>query len=634
MNARGGRFVKQFLKRGICLAVLLWSLLLIPLPQASLFAVPPVGGDCDPADYSAPSGLPAEDYAISPGGVDMRGGMYKYSNTDLSIGSPDGGLELVRTLESGDVNRTPDQRFGRFFSHNWDIRLILERIQVCEANTPAEYDFLLSVRHGELGSSFRSLYYTPLDFRQVSNNRRASLSCTGSPGICTLVGHDGTEIVFQSFPGPYHRRVYASAIIAPDGTKYALEYDEPLPGEVRLRSVVSNRGYALLFEYHPPVDDFNLVSKACAINLAERAKPANNVCPLGVPTATYTYDGSESLTSATDAGGDIHRISTAGNALALYRPGENFPFVTNSLEYLDGEYHVTSQQFADGSSYNYSWDMIGYPSGHAKIAGGRFINAQGKQVTVDFGTYHTPFAVDPSQPLLVTPGPETVIDELGRITSYDYCSIPSGGECVVTRLLSATDPEGGKRHYQYDGYRNVTSVRYEPKPGSALADRIETKTYDCSYRVSCAKPVTVTDFRGNTTNYSYDPVHGAMLTATLPADANNIRSQTRYTYAQRYAWVRSGSGYVRAASPVWVLASEEFCRTTAAIGAGCAGGAADEVVTTYEYETGGAAQGSNILLLGVAITADGETLRTCYGYDGWGRRISETQPKAGLASCS
>ena len=40
-----------------------------------------------------------------------------------------------------------------------------------------------------------------------------------------------------------------------------------------------------------------------------------------------------------------------------------------------------------------------------------------------------------------------------------------------------------------------------------------------------------------------------------------------------------------------------------------------------------------LLVRGVAVTADGQTRRTCYGYDALGRRISETKPNAGLGAC-
>ncbi|NCP12216.1 MAG: hypothetical protein GW859_09770, partial [Sphingomonadales bacterium] len=58
---------------------------------------------------------------------------------------------------------------------------------------------------------------------------------------------------------------------------------------------------------------------------------------------------------------------------------------------------------------------------------------------------------------------------------------------------------------------------------------------------------------------------------------------------------------------------------------------ADEVVTDYDY--GPNSGPNNLWLRGVAVTADGTTLRTCYGYDANGRKISETQPNANLGSC-
>jgi hypothetical protein len=36
---------------------------------------------------------------------------------------------------------------------------------------------------------------------------------------------------------------------------------------------------------------------------------------------------------------------------------------------------------------------------------------------------------------------------------------------------------------------------------------------------------------------------------------------------------------------------------------------------------------------GVVVTADGQSLRTCYGYNKFGDKISETSPRAGLGGC-
>jgi len=128
-----------------------------------------------------------------------------------------------------------------------------------------------------------------------------------------------------------------------------------------------------------------------------------------------------------------------------------------------------------------------------------------------------------------------------------------------------------------------------------------------------------------------------VLTETGPA-VGGIRPQTRHSYAQRYAWVSNGAGgYVQAATPVWVRIATSTCRTSAATGnpaAPCAA-AGDEVLTAYDY--GPDSGPNNLLLRGQMVTStdNGVTtvLRTCYAYDALGRKISETRPNAGLASC-
>jgi hypothetical protein len=128
-----------------------------------------------------------------------------------------------------------------------------------------------------------------------------------------------------------------------------------------------------------------------------------------------------------------------------------------------------------------------------------------------------------------------------------------------------------------------------------------------------------------------------VLTETGPA-VNGIRPQKRFEYVQRYAWIRNSTntGYVQAPNAAWLLTRERYCKTTAAAGAGCAGGSADEVVTDYDY--GPNSGPNNLLLRGIAVTATNsagalETQRTCYSYDGLGRRISETKALSNLATC-
>ena len=253
----------------------------------------------------------------------------------------------------------------------------------------------------------------------------------------------------------------------------------------------------------------------------------------------------------------------------------------------------------------------------------------------------------------ITPGPVRVTDALGRTTTTDYCdpnamaNLPASehNRCLVWPVpYVVTNAESVRVQMVWDlQARNLLQSRQEAIAGTGLADIVTSATYDCVQPINCAKPTSHTDARGNVTNYTYSPIHGGILTETGPAVdvvsstgtvTAGVRPQTRSNYVQRTAWISNGSGgYVQAGTPIWLLASTSSCRTSAATGnppAPCAV-TGDEVLTTYDY--GPDSGPNNLLLRGTVVNADGVTLRTCYGYDQRGRRISETQPNANLTSC-
>jgi len=194
--------------------------------------------------------------------------------------------------------------------------------------------------------------------------------------------------------------------------------------------------------------------------------------------------------------------------------------------------------------------------------------------------------------------------EEGTVAVFD----PTNRTGQVTRVRS---PESNHTDYTYDARSNLTGTLMVPKPSSPLASFSTSSNFDttCANPMTCNKPNWVRDARGNQTDFTYSATHGGVLTVTLPAAVNGIRPQTRYAYAQRYAWVKNAAGsFVQSASPIWVRTQESFCRTSASTGSGCSL-AGDEVVTTYEFGANGGA--NNLFPRGMAITADGQTLRTC-----------------------
>jgi YD repeat-containing protein len=197
-------------------------------------------------------------------------------------------------------------------------------------------------------------------------------------------------------------------------------------------------------------------------------------------------------------------------------------------------------------------------------------------------------------------------DALGFTTLYEYDS----GD----RLIRITYPEQNAVAFEYDARGNPLKRTQIPKPGGGQPI-IETAGYEttCTNQVTCNRPRFVIDGRGNRTDYEYETAPNPVLTGrptkiTLPpAQPGGIRPETRNTYV-------SGA-----------LVASRSCITQAS----CAG-TADEIVTTYDY---GGTEGSTRRLFGMAVTSNGVTMRTCYSYDDQGRKVSETAPRAGIATC-
>jgi RHS repeat-associated protein len=631
--------------------------------EANAFLAVPQGGGPPGGTYDGPSPIPPEKLAVSPGDVDMRTGTYKSEATDLTIGeNGDGGIQLVRSLATETLNGAEGlkQNFGEFFTHNWGAQVVEKRIQVLGAYSPADYDYQISIVGSGAGDSFRAAKPSSglaANFVPTSPESSATLSVTpannpSGAATYTYTARDGTKILFRQFRSLSSaadcekvgatRCAFASKMTKVDGTEYTFEYDSANPpqlGPARLRSVTSNKGFSLLFEYFARANNYDLISKACVLNLAVTPKPASNICPSGVPTSTYTYSGN-TLTAATDAGGGVHQFAKASSptSFSLTKPGQAAPFV--NVEYAPtysnytnaGSFVVLKQQFTGGATYNYSFTDYSFPGEDpmTEVAGGSFVDNLGNVASVVYNSYLKPNSNDPTG--YITPGPEKIIDQLGRTTTGDYCEAYSGGnyngQCVLRNLKSWTDPEGNRRSFLYDNRKNITQINLEPKPGSGLPSIITSANYICAPTTACDKPSVKTDAKGNVSNFTYDPVHGGVLTETGPAGVTGgIRPQKRYTYAQYYASIKNASGvYVQAATPVWLVSSISECRTLAS----CVG-TADETKTTFAY--GSTVGGNNLLLTSQTVAAGDNSISatTNWTYDAQGNKLTEDGLLAGTA---
>lgn len=186
--------------------------------------------------------------------------------------------------------------------------------------------------------------------------------------------------------------------------------------------------------------------------------------------------------------------------------------------------------------------------------------------------------------------------------------------------------------YEYDNrgnlYKKITS-------GDGQTQVIEANyPSSCANKKTCNKPTWIKDARGNITEYEYDSASGQVTKVTGPANELGIRPQARYFYTPLKARYYKSNGVLGDAdTPVYLLTKESTCRATSASSTGCAGGAADEIVTDYYYGPTNAP--NNLLLRGKSVTAQGssglETRVTCYEYDVYGNQIGEISPQGNLS---
>ncbi|MAY78998.1 MAG: hypothetical protein CL802_15810 [Citromicrobium sp.] len=675
----------MLIRRDNAKAALLSMLLCFAPAISAAVAQPGEGGGSEEegnADGFAP---PPEKFSISPGGVDMRSGAYVYENIDLVIGNGEGSLELKRILPTGIFNHI--EPFGNF-SHNWDVFLNEESIDIAggDFEPGSGTDLRVKIRFGGRSDTFQRLSQNT-GFDQVSYEITGRLTYSGTTNtVYTFTAGDGTVVTFRPLGtecGGVGGCAFASSILQPDGTLYELAYDEPTtdPNDTRLRRVTSNRGYALLLEYGSSglVDH---VTKACVLNLAEQALPTGYDCPTSnVSEVTYQYawfDGPSAfdpahyrLSSFTDQTSRTSSISyeTTGNEVLtkFFDPGSSSPRLINkSSMQLTSEAEVelvSSQTLITGETYDYFWYQKP-PSGAlnpgiTEYIGGIVTDADDNTVIYEFGFFPMPKSFSPERvtgmgayPYVnfgeiawqVTPGPIRVVDQLGRETLHDYCdpyaaaNLPQQetNRCLVTMKQSTTLPEGQRLEFEYDGWgtKNLTLIKtvVDPSdPGSAFIEQEATYS-SCANLIVCSQPLTQTDANGHVTEFEYSTVHGGIIRKTLPADGNGVRPSVHYSYGQRTARDLNGTAF----SAVWVLLSEATCISSAMSVSNdvpsCAGGSADMVTTAYDY--GPLTGPNNLWVRGVAVSANGQTLRTCFEYDDLGRKISETLPAANLTSCS
>lgn len=442
-------------------------------------------------------------------------------------------------------------------------------------------------------------------------------------------------VMFYNFPDPTTTETNSliTSLKHPNGVEWTFYHhgDTDIYGvpQARIQSVVSNTGYHLKITYKSDdIEDLHqgwmATDEIVAINSAfEYCDPLALSCSVAAD-----WDKIQFSDGLVDPNGNVWRFPAQSSGqtgtIGFQSPLSATPEVQYSLSWLgkrecspftagpatacpiESAFRVTSVS-VNGVTSNYSYAAVN--------------NDQIWRVTRTGPDGTTVFDSENGRP-----GVAKATDVLGRVSEFSHS--------LSGQLLSAEWPEGNRVEYVRDIRGNPTQTRYISKTGAISTVYQTFPSCGSPPDKVCNQPSSVTDANGNTTTYTYSADHGGVLTEVGPA-VGGVSPAKKYSYVQRYAWVKnSGAGYVQASSPIWLLSEERTCRTSAlnlTTGA-CAGGSADLIVKTYDY--GPNSGPNNLLLRGVAVTASGETLRTCYTYDKKGNRISETQPMAGLSNCS
>lgn len=405
----------------------------------------------------------------------------------------------------------------------------------------------------------------------------------------TYTASDGSVATFQGFWVSTNVGLVANPIeiTKPDGVVFS--YDGPNEAST---NITSNLGYQ--YREYDNGSLINLGEVYCSASVADCVGIPSNSWPSGsghinangehtsiVPHYVYV-NGTHQLSST---------VVTSPEGVVTTVHYNNTPSVTSIVR--------------NGETWSYS--------------GGTVTSPTGRKTKYSFGTCDYPTGVE------VIPSGQSS----GLLTTYTYYS-----SCL---LDTVTYPEGNRVKYSYDSAGRVVEVRRIAKPSSGVPDMVRSYTYtSClsTNRKYCAKPITMTDERGQETEYSYESSHGGVTKIRHPRESSTGRWPVEeFSYGTKYAWYRTSSSATRvqAPTPVWRMVQARKCSVTNSAD-GCPSSTnANVFVTDYTYEIGNSATPSNVKLKSVTARSGDSSvsLTTTYSYDNWGRVTYKNGPAPG-----
>jgi hypothetical protein len=600
--------------------------------------------------------------------VNMATGQLQVSQTDVSIGGAQGLSHVVM--------RHSSEFFGGF-QDNFNRGSVYRTVHLAGGNVSAQVSVIrvhgmgvtVDFRYTASGGSYTS--FTAL------NDPRNTLAFVAGTGLVLTLA-DGTEFIYFTNSFTLNSpQVAITRVRYPNGLQLTFNR---LASNGALSSVRTNTGFQLKYRYvddNRPLDSAKQSSSmetglsadslswsrgnpkqiVALNNSVEHCDVASSFCSLSNtwPTASYQWPAGmpramavgQSNFSVTDAEGRTTDYDHTAIDKALALP--NSSWLNGILPGTRSSPRITSIDLPNNSAINYQYENQVVQNNATAGFGLSYPRWFPDGYGILKGATHDTESMSYTPVTRVGQGSDTYNNSVGYQAIY---RVEHNNEKGVIRNAFMADKiirredsfENKIKHiaelrravcqtFVYDSRLNITEVKEHDGIATNQACNgsqsylltIAKASYPASCntgnRKYCNKASWTEDANGRRTNYTYHAASGQVATVTSPADEKNVRAQVRYAYTQKTP-THSGADL----SPVWMLASERFCRNSAYNGSGCS--ANDETVISYQYET------ENLLLIGQAITASGKTLRTCYRYDRFARQIGQTEPNANINSCS
>lgn len=478
---------------------------------------------------------------VDENGVDVSSGAYDLA---IPLGSLGQGRLSLSELMSGSQGFSLQTYFYRQESgSNVSIKVIFGGSEETFTGAKAATSFTSSIGSGAVLTKVNPSEY----LHTASDGTRTLFTWPfgspdykgGSAAYCAAGNEVTCDLLVQTITAPSNAKLTYGWRAGENCRSRTLPNGEIVEDCVqfyRIESVTASGGYKVVLTYENNTDPTTYAMPAAAWYYRNGATFWNGSVQVG---AASVAKPSATITDLTDIGGRSWRVtknSVTGKISGIRRPGSSSDNITVSTS--GGK---VSQVIKDGVTTSYGWS----DAGSTRTLTVTNALSQQSQVVTD----------------LAIGRPISFKDQLNRITSFAYDS--------QSRLTRTTQPEGNYVELTYDARSNVTQSRAVAKSGSGLADIVTSASYDatCSNVITCNKPSSSTDARGNVTDYTYDATHGSVLSVTAPAPgAGAVRPQTRYTYAQQ------------GTNGPWMLTAVSACQTQSS----CAG-TSDEVKSSIVY---------------------------------------------------